>query len=121
MPDKRTRTLAKNMRRRMTKYEYRLYAGFLSQLPVTVCRQKVIGEYIVDFLIPSAKLVIEVDGSQHYEPEEMKKDRARDEKLRALGYEVVRYSNTDVYSNLEGVAEDILSRLEKQEEKTSSQ
>ena len=51
----------------------------------------------------------------------MKKDRARDEKLRALGYEVVRYSNTDVYSNLEGVAEDILSRLEKQEEKTISQ
>ena len=67
MPDKRVQTLAKTMRRRMTKYEYRLYANFLSQIPVTVCRQKVIGDYIVDFLIPSAKLVIEVDGSQHYE------------------------------------------------------
>ena len=88
MPDKRTGTLAKTMRKRMTKYEYRLYAGFLSQLPMTVCRQKVIGEYIVDFLIPSAKLVIEVDGSQHYEPEGMEKDRARDEKLRALGKSV---------------------------------
>ena len=67
MPDKRVQTLAKTMRWRMTKYEYRLYANFLSQIPATVCRQKVIGDYIVDFLIPSAKVIIEVDGSQHYE------------------------------------------------------
>ena len=52
MPDRRVTTLAKTMRRRMTKYEYRLYANFLSQIPVKVCRQKVIGDYIVDFLIP---------------------------------------------------------------------
>ena len=52
MPDRRVTTLAKTMRRRMTKYEYRLYANFLSQIPVKVCRQKISGDYIVDFLIP---------------------------------------------------------------------
>ena len=69
----------------MTKYEYRLYAGFLSQLPVTVCRQKVIGEYIVDFLIPSAKLVIEVDGSQHYEPEAGRNGKRQSPRRKAAG------------------------------------
>ena len=112
MGDKRTRTLAKNMRKRMTKYEYRLYAGFLSTLPMTVCRQKVIGDYIVDFLLPAEKLIIEVDGSQHFTPDGFEKDAARDTVLREQGYTVLRYSNSDVYQNLEGVAEDILNRLE---------
>ena len=111
MSDNRTRALAKTMRRRMTKQEYRLYAGFLSSLPMTVCRQKVIGEYIVDFLIPSAKLVIEVDGSQHYTEQGREKDARRDEALRAEGYSVVHYSNLDIMNNLEGVAEDLLNRL----------
>ena len=112
MPDKRTKTLARTMRRRMTKYEYRLYAGFLSSLPVTVCRQKVIGDYIVDFLIPSAKLVIEVDGSQHYTEKGLQDDAARDSFLHSEGYTVTRYSNLEIAENLEGVAEDILRRLE---------
>ncbi|MBP5169887.1 MAG: DUF559 domain-containing protein [Oscillospiraceae bacterium] len=111
MPDKRTTSLAKTMRRRMTKYEYRLYAGFLSSLPVTVCRQKVIGNYIVDFLIPSAKLIIEVDGSQHYTEKGLEQDLSRDAYLQAEGYTIARYSNLDISSNLEGVADDILNRL----------
>ncbi len=112
MADRRMKTLAKNMRRHMTKYEYRLYAGFLSTLPTTVCRQKVIGEYIVDFLLPAEKLIIEVDGSQHFTPEGLAKDAARDAALEGEGYTVLRYSNSDIYQNLEGVAEDILNRLE---------
>ncbi len=111
MPDKRTKALAKTMRRRMTKYEYRLYAGFLSSLPLTVCRQKIIGNYIVDFLIPSAKLIIEVDGSQHYTEKGMEQDLTRDMYLQAEGYTIARYSNLEIARNLEGVAEDILSRL----------
>ncbi len=111
MTDGRTKTLAKNMRRRMTKYEYRLYAGFLSSLPFTVCRQKVIGDYIVDFLLPSKKLIIEVDGSQHYSEKGRESDALRDAWLREEGYEILRYSNSDVYTNLEGVAEDILNKL----------
>ena len=112
---------AKALRKNGTKQEKHLWYDFLCKYPVRFQRQKTIGSYIVDFYCCKAQLVIELDGSQHYEPEGMEKDRARDEKLRALGYEVVRYSNTDVHSNLEGVAEDILSRLEKQEEKTISQ
>ena len=109
--DRRVKTLAKNMRRRMTNQEYRLYSRFLSCLPITVCRQKVIGNYIVDFLIPSAMLVIEVDGSQHYTTRGMEKDAARDAWLRGEGYRILRYSNTDVVQNLDGVAEDILTHL----------
>ena len=108
MPDKRTKALAKTMRRRMTKYEYRLYAGFLSSLPLTVCRQKIIGNYIVDFLIPSAKLII---GSQHYTEKGMEQDLTRDMYLQAEGYTIARYSNLEIAKNLEGVAEDILNRL----------
>ena len=111
VPDRRVKTLAKNMRRRMTRQEYRLYAGFLSSLPVTVCRQNVIGKYIVDFLIPSARLVIEVDGSQHYSERGMKNDQQRDSFLRSEGYSILRYSNSDVMRNLSGVADDILDRL----------
>lgn len=111
MPDRRVNTLAKNMRRRMTKYEYRLYAGFLSQLPVTVCRQKIIGSYIVDFLIPSANLVIEVDGSQHYEEKTKVMDAERDQWLSSQGYIVARYTNNDIYTNLSGVAEDIMMKI----------
>ena len=111
MTDKRTKALAKTMRRRMTKYEYRLYTLFLSTLPLRVCRQKVIDDYIVDFLIPESKLIIEVDGSQHYTERGLADDTVRDEHLRSLGYTVVHYSNEDVRTNLEGVAEDLLQRL----------
>ena len=110
-PDRRVRSLAKTMRRRMTRQEYRLYSGFLSSLPVTVCRQKVIGKYIVDFLIPSAMLVIEVDGAQHYSEKGLENDRQRDAFLRSEGYSVLRYSNSDIMHNLDGVADDILNRL----------
>ncbi len=99
------------VRRRMTRQEYRLYSGFLSSLPVTVCRQKVIGKYIVDFLIPSAMLVIEVDGAQHYSEKGLENDRQRDAFLRSEGYSVLRYSNSDIMHNLDGVADDILNRL----------
>ena len=111
MADKRNKTLAKNMRTRMTKYEYRLYAGFLSSLPMKVCRQKVIGDYIVDFLLPSEKLIIEVDGAQHYTEDGKKRDSERDAWLRGEGYEILRYGNTDIYNNLEGVADDILAHM----------
>ena len=110
-PDRRVRSLAKTMRRRMTRQEYRLYSSFLSSLPVTVCRQKVIGKYIVDFLIPSAMLVIEVDGAQHYSEKGLEKDWQRDAFLRSEGYSVLRYSNSDIMHNLDGVADDILNRL----------
>ena len=103
---------AQKLRREMTKEERRLWYDFLKQLPVTVNRQKVIGQYIVDFYCASAKLVIELDGSQHYEDEGAASDMERDRALNQRGITVVRYSNSDVNRNFKGVCADILRRLE---------
>ena len=64
---------AKALRKNMTKEERHLWYDFLVNLPITVNRQKVIGKYIVDFYVASSKLVIELDGSQHYEKQVLKK------------------------------------------------
>ena len=102
---------AQKLRREMTKEERRLWYDFLKQLPLTVNRQKVIGHYIVDFYCASAKLVIELDGSQHYEDEGAADDRERDLALNRLGITVVRYSNNDINQKFEGVCADLLRRL----------
>ena len=102
---------AQKLRREMTKEERRLWYDFLKQLPVTIHRQKVIGHYIVDFYCASARLVIELDGSQHYEDDGVISNRERDFALNQLGLTVVRYSNKDVNQNFSGVCSDILNRL----------
>ena len=103
---------AQKLRREMTKEERRLWYDFLKQLPLTVNRQKVIGHYIVDFYCASAKLVIELDGSQHYESEGTASDWERDYALNQLGITVVRYSNSDIDRNFDGVCADLLRRLQ---------
>ena len=102
---------AQKLRREMTKEERRLWYDFLKKLPLTVNRQKVIGHYIVDFYCASAKLVIELDGSQHYESGGTTSDRERDYALNQLGITVVRYSNSDINRNFDGVCADLLRRL----------
>ena len=82
-------------------------------------RQKVIGKYIVDFYIAEAKLVIELDGSQHYDAKGQQNDRVRDEYLHSLGLSVLRYANSDVNHNFDGVCEDIWNRLKISEKKPS--
>ena len=103
---------AQKLRREMTKEERRLWYDFLKQLPLTVNRQKVIGHYIVDFYCASAKLAIELDGSQHYESEGTTSDQERDYALNQLGITVVRYSNSDIDRNFDGVCADLLRRLQ---------
>ena len=100
---------AQRLRREMTKEERRLWYDCLKQLDETVKRQHVIGPYIVDFYCASAKLVMELDGSQHYENPE--KDRVRDGYLNELGLLVKRYSNADVNQRFEAVCEDILETI----------
>ena len=102
---------AQKLRREMTKEERHLWYDFLKTLPVTVNRQKVIGAYIVDFYCASAKLVIELDGSQHYEDMGAASDLVRDDALNRLGLTVVRYSNADINRNFDGVCADLLRRL----------
>ena len=103
--------LAKALRRNMTDAERKLWYQFLKQLPITVNRQKVIGDYIVVFSIHTAKLVIELDGDQHGTPEGAAKDALRDGWLRSQGLTVLRYSNFDVFKYFEGVCQDILAHL----------
>ena len=102
------KTNAQELRKNMTKEERHLWYDFLKTLPITVNRQKVIGRYIVDFYIASAKVVIELDGSQHYEDENIKKDIERDSCLKESGIKVLRYSNLDINKNFKGVCEEIL-------------
>ena len=98
---------AKSLRKNMTKEERHLWYDFLKHLPITIHRQKVIGTYIVDFYIATAKIVIELDGSQHYEIEGMTRDAERDAYLQSQGITVLRYSNSDINQNFEGVCQHI--------------
>ena len=91
----------------MTRHERHLWYDFLKHLGVMVHRQKVIDPYIVDFYIAEKKLVIELDGSQHYEPTESEKDRIRTRYLEAQGIQVLRFSNTDVLKQFERVCAEI--------------
>lgn len=105
--------LARTLRKNMTRHERHLWYDFLKELPVMVHRQKAIGPYIVDFCIAEKKLVIELDGSQHYGFPGKRADGIRDNDLRRLGLTVLRYSNSDVDRNFSGVCTDILTHLER--------
>ena len=76
-------------------------------------RQKNIADYIVDFYCPAAKLILEVDGGQHYEAKGLEKDAARDEYLARLGFTVLRFSDSEVFENLDGVLEKIWDHINK--------
>ena len=103
------------LRKNMTKEERHLWYDFLKDLPVTFHRQKVFNNYIVDFYCASAKIVIELDGSQHYFEDGIKKDKARDNYLISLGLTVLRYSNYDVNNAFESVCQDIFNNLVQKE------
>ena len=96
---------ARRLRREMTPQELRLWYRFLRGYPVKIYKQRIIGSYVVDFYCASAKLVIEVDGSGHYESEGQKHDKKRTAYLESLGLQVVRYSNADINRNFGGVCE----------------
>jgi very-short-patch-repair endonuclease len=74
-------------------------------------RQRVIGNYIVDFYCPKAKLVIEVDGGQHYRYKTNKEDKVRDNYMRERGLEVIRLSDREVFENINGVVERIYEKM----------
>ena len=74
-------------------------------------RQKIIGNYIVDFYCPKACLIIELDGGQHYATDGMLKDEIRDSFMNGLGFRVLRFSDRDVLKNINGVIDEILKYL----------
>ena len=98
---------ARRLRKEMTPHERKLWYLFLRNYPVKIYRQRIIGSFIVDFYCASARLVIEVDGSQHYEPQGMAYDAERSQFLSDLGLEFLRFSNRDIDRNFRSVCEQI--------------
>ena len=94
---------AKELRKNMTKEERHLWYDYLKNYPEKFTRQKVLGKYIADFYCAKAKLVIELDGSQHYDDTGLINDEKRTEYLKQYEITVLRISNLDVIRNFEGV------------------
>ena len=96
---------AKALRKNMTREERHLWYDFLRIYPIRFLRQKVIDDYIADFYCREAGLVIELDGSQHYEPAGLMKDAVRTERIEKRGLTVLRIPNNAVNQNFRGVCE----------------
>ena len=102
---------AKKLRKNMTKQERNLWYDFLSNRPEKWYRQQIIGNYIVDFYCEAFKLVIELDGSQHYEENAREYDKNRSTFLESMGNKVIRFTNTDIDSRFDSVCESIVQTL----------
>ncbi len=99
--------LAKALRQNMTPWERNLWYNFLRSYPIRFQRQKAIGNYIADFYCARAGLVIELDGSEHYTPQQAERDSVRTGELEAMNLTVLRICNTDIDRNFAGVCEHI--------------
>ena len=94
---------ARELRKNMTKEERHLWYDFLKDYPVPFKRQRILGRFIADFYCAQAKLVIELDGSQHYEDDGLARDAERTAILEAYGLTIIRIPNNEVNHNFEGV------------------
>ena len=101
--EKKNETYARQLRKDMTPWERKLWFRFLKDYPVRFQRQKCIDQYIVDFYCFRAKLVIELDGGGHYEPESQKKDEIRTRILENYGLKVLRFCNLNIDRDFYGV------------------
>ena len=95
--------VARDLRKNMTKEERHLWYDFLSNYPVPFKRQRIFGRFIADFYCAQAHLVIELDGSQHYEKQGLARDAERTAILESYGLTVIRIPNNEVNQNFEGV------------------
>ena len=102
---------SRRLRKEMTDVEKLLWSKIRGkQLKgYQVYRQKPIGRFIVDFYCPKARLVIELDGGQHYSDPIRTKDQMRDKYMESLGLKVLRFSDRDLFVNLTGVLQEIWS------------
>ena len=94
---------SRDLRRNMTPQEKHLWYDFLKTYPIQFNRQRVIGNYIVDFYCRRANLVIEIDGIQHYIPDGLSYDKERTNFLNSVGIEVIRFLNKEITENFENV------------------
>jgi very-short-patch-repair endonuclease len=98
---------ARSLRRTMTRQERRLWYEFLRDYPVKFYRQRPIDQFVLDFYCARARLVIEVDGGQHYEPHSKEYDMWRTSVLTKYKLDVLRFSNLDVDREFAAVCEAI--------------
>ena len=98
---------ARNLCKKMTKEERHLWYDFLRDYPVRFLRQKVIDNYIVDFYCSKARLIVELDGSQHYEDNGIQYDAMRTNAFEKRNLMVIRIPNNEVMRNFSGVCEHI--------------
>ena len=103
--------LAKQLRKNMTKEERHLWYDYLKYYPIRFSRQKILGRYIADFYCATAKIVIELDGSQHFEPTEIEKDRERTAFLEEYGLHLIRIPNNAVMQNFRDVCDYIAAAV----------
>jgi len=105
---------ASQLRKQLTETELLLWPHLRGKqiLGIQFYRQKIIGNYIVDFYAPAVNLVLEIDGSQHYEPEVIEQDQSRDTYLRELGLTVLRFDNHQVKCSLTSVVDVIYDYVE---------
>ena len=104
---------ARQLRKEMTKEERHLWYDFLRTYSIRVTRQKVLGKYIADFYCAQAKLVIELDGAQHYENENIQSDAERTAFLSGYGLTVIRIPNNEIRENFRGVCEYIDAEIKR--------
>ena len=107
MEQKELRKRSQELRRQMTKEERHLWYDFLKTYPVQFKRQYSVGPYFVDFYCYKAKLVVELDGSQHCAPKNVEYDAIRTDYLQKQGFLVLRFSNSDVMTQFRAVCETI--------------
>ncbi len=107
--NKNLKQFSQNLRKNMTDAERRLWSRIrgMQLKGYQFYRQKIIGEYIVDFYSSQANMVIELDGGQHYTDEGRQKDKIRDEYLAGLGLQVLRFSDREVLTQTDSVLEKI--------------
>ena len=99
--------IARILRRNMTRHEKHLWYDFLRKYPIKIYKQRIIDNYVADFYCHQARLVIELDGSQHYTLQGEMRDAVRSDVLEKYGIFVLRFSNMDIDRNFDGVCRTI--------------
>ena len=97
--NKSLKTLSSNLRNNATPQENKLWYEFLRTYPVRFNRQRIVGNFILDFYCAKARLAVELDGSQHYENNGINHDEQRTEYLESLGIYVLRFTNSEINEN----------------------
>ena len=111
--NKKLLPVARKLRKNMTPQEKQLWYQFLSKHQLRWYKQRIIGNFIADFYCPQIKLVIELDGSQHYSDEGLSYDENRTKIINEYGIEVIRISNTEIDSNFINVCNYINEEIKK--------